>query len=148
MTKERLPTMVLRIITVLFILFGLLICVFVLPTLAEFLARLYPAYAFWQYPMLMGLYGAAACYFYAMFHVWFLLNAIEREGRLPVKNLRAIRRSAGVFSALYALFAMPVIFLAADLDDAPGLILFGAFLDTVPIGVAALAAVLEKHTVG
>jgi hypothetical protein len=33
---------------------------------------------------------------------------------------------------LYFLFAMPVIFLAAEADDAPGLILIGAFWDAFP----------------
>lgn len=94
--------------------------------------------------MLIGLYAAAGCLFLALFHFWLLLNDIDRNGVLPHKNLRAIRYCAIVFSVLYFLCAMPVIYLAADAEDAPGLILIGAFLDLFPIGVAAIMAVLER----
>ncbi len=145
--KAKLPTIILRIVALLFVLAGLVGCVFVLPNAGTFLVKFYPAQAFWRYPVLIGLYAAAACYFFALFHFWLLLNAIDRDGSLTVKSLRAIRRGAIVFCALYALFAMPMIYLLADLDDAPGMILMGAFLDAIPVGVAALTVVLERITV-
>ncbi len=143
--REKLPVIILRIVALLFTLACLLVCVFVLPACGTFLIKFYPAHAFWRYPMFIGLYAAAACCFFAMFHFWILLNSVDRDGTLAAKSLRAIRHSAIVFSALYALFAMPLIFLAADTDDAPGLILIGAFLDTIPVGIAAIAAILERH---
>ena len=119
-------------------------CVLALPPFGTAIAKNFPEYAFWQYPILVGLYSAAACFFFALFHFWVLLNSIDRNGTLAAKNLKAIRLSAILFSILYFIFAMPIIFLAAQADDAPGLILIGAFLGTLPIGVAAVAAILEK----
>ncbi len=145
--RAKLPTIILRIIALLFALAGLVVCVFALPSFSASLVKFYPAQSFWRYPVLAGLYAAAACYFFALSHFWLLLNGIDRDGTLPVKSLRAIRHSAIVFCVLYALFAMPTIYLLADLDDAPGLILMGAFLDAIPVGVAALTVVLERITV-
>jgi hypothetical protein len=75
---------------------------------------------------------------------WLLLNGIDKNGKFSLKNLKAIRISAIVFCMLYFLAAMPIVYLIADADDAPGLILIGAFLGTLPAGVAAFAAVLEQ----
>jgi membrane protein insertase Oxa1/YidC/SpoIIIJ len=119
-------------------------CVLVLPRFGTAIAKTFPEYAFWQYPILVGLYAAAACFFFAQFHFWLLLGGIDRNGVLAEKNLKMIRLCAVLFGILYFIFAMPVIFLAADAGDAPGAILFAAFLGTLPIGVAAVAAILEK----
>jgi hypothetical protein len=94
------------------------------------------------------LYTAAACFFFALFHFWLLLDNIDRSGILSAKNLKMIRLCAIMFSVLYFVFAMPIIFLAAEADDAPGAILIGAFLGTLPIGVAAVAAILERFASG
>lgn len=144
MMREKFSTIILRAIIILFAIAGVLICVFVLLTLGIAMAENFPEYAYYRYPILIGLYAAAVCFFFALFQFWLLLNGAHRDRTLSQKNLKAIRLSAMMFSVLYFLFAMPVIILAAEADDAPGLILIGAFLDTIPIGVAALAAVLER----
>jgi hypothetical protein len=143
MLIKKLPTIILRIIAVLSAIAGALMCVFALPPFGTAIAKHFPEYAFWQYPILAGLYSAAACFFFALFHFWLLLNSIDRNGTISTKNLKIIRFSAIIFSVLYFIFAMPIIFLAAD---APGLILIGAFLGSLPVGVAAFAAILERIT--
>lgn len=142
--RKKLPFVLLKTIAVLSAVAGLAVCVFALPSFGLILAEDYPAFAFWRYPVLAGLYAAAACFFFALVHFWLLLTGIARDGAFPKRHLKAIRCAAVVFAALYALFAMPVVYGAADADDAPGLILVGAFLDTIPIGIAAMAAILER----
>ena len=142
---NKIPSIILRIIIILSAGVGVVVSVFALPTFGTAIAKNFPEYSFLQYPIIIGLYAAAICFFYALFQFWFLLNGIDREGKLLAKRLKAIRISAIVFSVLYALFAMPIIFLAADADDAPGLILFGMYLDSFPIGAGAIAAILEKN---
>lgn len=142
--KDKFPILILRGITALSVVAGLLVCIFALPTFGTAVAKNFPDYAFWQYPMLAGLYAAALCFFFALVEFWSLLNGISKDNLLSIKKLKIIRLCAITFSVLYYLSAMPVIYLFAEADDAPGVILIGAFLGTFSIGVAAIAAVLER----
>ncbi len=141
---NRIPSIILRILIILSAGAGLVVSVFALPAFGTAIAKNFPDYSFLQYPIIMGLYAAALCFFYALLQFWLLLNGIDRDGQLLAKKLKAIRISAIVFSVLYALCAMPIIFLAADANDAPGLILLGMYLVSFPIGAGAIAAILEK----
>lgn len=143
---SKLPSIVLRLIIILSACAGGLMSVFALPTFGTAIAKNFPEYAFLQYPIIVGLYAAAACFYFALFQFWLLLNGVDRDGTISAKRLKAIRVSAIVFSVLYALCAMPIVFLAADADDAPGLILGGALLESFPIGIAAVAVILERMT--
>jgi hypothetical protein len=141
---SRIPTLVLRVIVAVFAAAGVLVCVFPIPTFALGFAKFFPQYTVWRFPILIGLYIAALCFYYALFQFWLLLGGIDRDGALLPQKLKKIRYSAAVFSVLYAVFAMPLFYFAAELEDAPGVILVGAILDAIPIGVAAFAAVLER----
>ena len=144
---QKLPTIILRTITLLSAIAAVLMCIFALPPFGTAIAKNFLEYAFWQYPILVGIYSAAACFFYALFHFWLLLNVIDKNGTLAAKNLKAIRLSSIIFGILYFVFAMPIIFLAAEADDAPGAILIGAFLGALPFGVAAVAAIFERMAI-
>lgn len=144
---EKFPSIVLRIIIILSAGIGVLVSIFALPACGAAIAENLPESAFWRYPILVGLYTAVVCFFFALFQFWLLLNGVDRNGTLSAKRLKAIKLSAIVFSVLYFICAMPIVILAAQYDDAPGLILIGAFLDSFPIGVASVAAILER-TIG
>jgi hypothetical protein len=141
---QKLPTLILRLLALLSAIAGILLCIFALPPFSTAIAKHFPEFAFLQYSILIGTYSAAACFFFALFHFWLVLDSIDRTGALPAKNLKMIRFSTIVFTILFFIFAMPVIFLAADADDAPGAILIGAFIGSLPLGVAAVAAILER----
>jgi hypothetical protein len=148
MMKDKLPTLVLRLIIFLCVAAGVLMCIFALPPFGTAVAKNFPDYAFWQYPILAGLYGMAVCFFFGLLQFWLLLNGIDKNKTLSVKNLKAIRLSAIVFSILYYLSVMPVVYLYADADDAPGLILIAAFWGTLPIGIAAFSVILKQISGG
>lgn len=141
---NKISSIILRIIIILSSIVGVIVSIFALPTFGTAIAKNFPEYAFLQYPIIFGLYLAAICFFFALFQFWLLLNGIDQGGILLAKRLKAIRFSAIMFSILYVFCAMPIIFLAADADDAPGLIFFGMYLDLFPIGIAAIADILEK----
>lgn len=143
---NKIPSIILRIIIIFSAVAGVLMSIFALPSFGTAIAKNLPEYAFSQYPLIVGLYAAAVCFFFALFQFWFLLNGVDRDNTLSAKRLKAIRISAIVFSVLYALCVMPIAFLAADADDAPGLILVAAFFDLIPIGIAAITAILERST--
>jgi hypothetical protein len=146
--KDRLPILILRGITALSVVAGILACIFALPPFGTAIAMNFPDYAFWQYPILVGLYAAALCFFLALVEFWSLLDGINKDNSLSAKKLKIIRLCSIAFSVLYYLSAMPVIYLFAEADDAPGAILIGAFVGLFPIGVAAFTAVLERVACG
>jgi len=123
---------------------GLLVCYFVVPELGAAIPKFHPDRSFWQYPVLVGLYLGAACFFYALVHFWLMLDSIDREELPSKKNMGAVRSSSVIFSVLYLVFPMPVAFVMAEADDAPGAMLIGAALVIIPLGAAAAMAILER----
>jgi hypothetical protein len=149
MLIEKLPTIILRITAILSAMAGVLACIFGLPSFGTEIAKTYPEYVFLQYPACIGLYLAAACFFFTLFHFWLLLNGIDRNGTLTAKNLKMIRFGAIMFGILYFTVAMPILFLAVATeteDSNPGVMLIAVFAGTFPIGVAAIASILERIT--
>ncbi|MEL7623827.1 MAG: DUF2975 domain-containing protein [Clostridiales bacterium] len=140
----KIPSIILRIIIVLSAGLSVLAGIFLLPKCGAAIAEALPQLAFWRYPIVAGLYGMVACFLFALLQFWLLLNGIGRNGTLEAKRLKAIKFSAVTFAILYFFCLMPIIVLAAEADDAPGLVLLGAFLNSFPIGVAAVAAILER----
>jgi hypothetical protein len=97
-------------------------------------------------PIMLGLPVTALPFFLALYQAWKLLSYIDRSeafSPLSITALRNIKLCAITISALYAIL-MPFIFLAAEMDDAPGVILIGMVLVCAPIVVAVFAAVLQK----
>ncbi len=141
---KKMPTLALRAIALGTAAMGAVLCIFAIPAFGSGLALFLPELSFLRYPLLAGLYAAAGCFYYSLFQFWRLLDAVEKTGEIPKKKLKAIRKAAVAFSILYFVFAMPVIFLAANADDAPGLVIIGAFMEVFPLGSAAVCAVLER----
>jgi hypothetical protein len=124
----------------------LALCIFGLPVIAREVAEFIPEYAYLKYPYLLDLYVTGALFFTALYQALKLLKYIDVNkafSELSVKALRIIKRCAIGMSALY-LAGMPVVFLVADKDDAPGLIVMGMAFSCAPIVVAVFAAVLQK----
>ena len=122
------------------------LCIFVLPEIAEFFAELNPKLDFLQYPFLIGLYITAIVFFVALYQTFKLLSYIDKNkafSELSVKALKTIKNCAITISALYVVF-MPLIYLMAELDDAPGIILIGTVIIFGCMVIAVFAAVLQK----
>lgn len=97
-------------------------------------------------PILLGMYIPAIPFFFALYQSFKLLNYIEENmafSELSVKALKYIKYCAGTISALYAA-GMPYIFVIAQLDDAPGVVLIALVIIFASFVIAVFAAVLEK----
>jgi succinate dehydrogenase hydrophobic anchor subunit len=140
----NISTLVLRAVALLFAAAGVLVCIFVLPELGAVIPVFHPKYAFWQYPVLVGLYAAAACFFYALIHFWLMLNSIDRDELPTQRSMKAIRVSSIIFTVLFFVAAMPAIYVLAEVNDAPGAILLGTALGVLPMAAAAIIAILER----
>ncbi|MBS4220473.1 DUF2975 domain-containing protein [Bacillus sp. FJAT-49711] len=124
----------------------LAMCIFVLPRIAKFFAELNPQLSYLQYPFLIGLYAAALVFFVALYQALRLLSYIDKNlafSELSVQALKNIKYCAIIISALFVLF-MPLIYLMAEVDDAPGIILIGMVIIFGSMVVAVFAAVLQK----
>lgn len=98
------------------------------------------------YPGLMAIFLTAVPFLFALFQAFRLLQYIDKNlafSQSSINALRNIKFAAVTMTVLYAA-AMPLMFLIAEVDDAPGLILiYGAFT-CAPLVVATFAAVLQK----
>ena len=98
-------------------------------------------YMFW------GLMYATTIPFYiALYQGWLLLSYIDKNIAFSPSSVAALNRikySAISMTVLY-LACLPFVFIAAELDDAPGLILIWTAFSGSPIVIAVFAAVLQK----
>ncbi|SIS55382.1 DUF2975 domain-containing protein [Salimicrobium flavidum] len=96
--------------------------------------------------ILIIMYAAAFPFYFALYQSFNLLLYIDRKqafSGLSVTALKKIKACAIIISGLYVL-ALPLIYIVAEWDDAPGLILVGMALIGAPLVVGVFAAVLQR----
>ncbi|MGE7916643.1 DUF2975 domain-containing protein [Lysinibacillus xylanilyticus] len=124
----------------------LALCIFWLPWFANKAAEHYPKLAYLQYPTLIGVYVTAIVFFVALYMALRLLSYIDKNeafSDLSVRALKNIKYCAIIISGMY-LLGMPLFYLMADLDDAPGIIVIGMVFIFASFVIAVFAAVLQK----
>lgn len=105
-----------------------------------------PDYAYILYPILIGLYVSVIPFFAALYQTFKLLSYIDKNqafSELSVKALKKIKFCALTISGLYVVI-LPFVFLVAELDDAPGLVIVGMVPVFASMVIAVFAAVLQK----
>ncbi|GEK60291.1 DUF2975 domain-containing protein [Marinococcus halophilus] len=124
----------------------LALCLFGLPVIAREAAGSETGFAYVMYGILAVMYAAAIPFFIALYQAFKLLNYIDNNkafSELALNALKMIKYCAVVISGLYVA-GMPLFYIFAELDDAPGVILIGAGFVFAPAVVAVFAAVLQK----
>ena len=139
MKKE---TVFLKVIIVLIGAFILGLCIFFLPRGVKI------AYgtdsALLSFILLM--YVTAIPFFIALYEALRILSYIENGtafSGISVKSLKNIKVCAVIISGLYIL-GMPILFIIADKDDAPGIILMGMVVVFASLVIAVFSAVLQN----
>lgn len=133
-------TLFLRGVIGLLALVVLAICVFILPV--GIATDNVGGYRY----ILIGLYVAAIPFFIALYQALRLLRYIDQDAAfsgLSVKALGNIKYCAISIAGLFAA-GMPYIYVVAERDDAPGVILIGLVITFASLVIATLAAVLQK----
>ncbi|WP_043930579.1 DUF2975 domain-containing protein [Bacillus sp. EB01] len=105
-----------------------------------------PEYAHILYPIVIGMYVSAIPFFTALYQAFKLLGFIDKNkafSDLSVHALRKIKISAMVFSGIYVVI-LPFVFMVAELDDAPGLVIVGMVPVFAGLVIAVFAAVLHR----
>ncbi|WP_059173982.1 DUF2975 domain-containing protein [Bacillus sp. FJAT-27445] len=105
-----------------------------------------PEYAHILYPIVVGMYVSAIPFFGALYQAFKLLGYIDRNqafSELSVKALKNIKFCAIAISGLYVI-VLPFVFMVAELDDAPGLVIVGMVPIFASLVIAVFAAVLQR----
>ncbi|GIO38945.1 membrane protein [Paenibacillus antibioticophila] len=137
-------TLFLKAVIILIALPVLALCVWGLPSIIKEATDTYPAA--WVFPILVIMYLSAIPYFWALVQAYRLLSYIDKNeafSELSVQALRWIKYCGAAISILYAA-SEPFLYLIAERDDAPGLILMGMIIIFASFVIAVFAAVLQK----
>lgn len=115
------------------------ICVYTLPATLDGITDGYS-------PILLGMYVTLIPFYFALYQTWKLLGYIDTNkpfSMLSVAVLKKVKYCALIISGMYTL-GMPYIFVVADKDDAPGVILIGLVFIGTSFVIATSAGVLQK----
>ncbi|UWG96414.1 DUF2975 domain-containing protein [Dehalobacter sp. DCM] len=137
-------TLFLKIAVILIGMPVLALCVLGLPMVVRGNEGYFPTY--WLYPVIIGMYLSAIPFYFALYRAFKLLCDIDMNkafSESSVKSLKYIKYCASMIGILYAAIT-PFMYLMAELDDAPGLILIGLVITFGSVVVAVFAAVLQK----
>lgn len=124
----------------------LALCIFLVPEVGSYAAELYPDMAYIKYLIFIDLYAAAIPFYIALYQAFKLLSYIDKNkafSTISVKALKNIKYCAITISILYVV-GMPLLYLIAEKDDAPGIILIGLVIIFASMVIAVFAAVLQK----
>jgi hypothetical protein len=105
-----------------------------------------PKYAYVLYPIVFGIYSSTIPFYVALFNAFKLLNYIDQGiafSEQSEKALKHIKYCASVFCGIYVAL-LPILFLLAEKDDAPGLILMGMVPIFASFILAVFAAVQQR----
>jgi len=143
---KRGTTLFLKIAVILIGIPVLALCIFVVPEIANYAAELYPDIAYIKYLFLIDLYATVIPFYFALYQAIKLLSYIDKNkafSDLSVKALKTIKYCAITISILYVV-GMPLFYLMAEIDDAPGMIVIGLVVIFASMVIAVFAAVLQK----
>jgi hypothetical protein len=144
---------ILREVTTLFLkiavfIIGLLVlalCIFLVPPMANFAAKLYPNVAPMKYLVFIVMYGAAVPFYFALYQAFNLLRFIDENtafSELSVKALKNIKFCPITISGLYVLGLPLFRFIAKKVDPPIGFM--GLIIIFASLVIAVFAAILQR----
>ncbi|WP_145325181.1 DUF2975 domain-containing protein [Paenibacillus xylanexedens] len=122
----------------------LALCIFGIPWLAN--NPVNPNYAGALYPIVIMMYVSVIPFIVALYQAFRLLSYIDKNeafSLMSVKSLKTIKYCAIVISSLYFVM-LPFVYVVAEKDDAPGLILMGMVPIFASLVIAVFSAVLQR----
>ncbi|MEK4664540.1 MULTISPECIES: DUF2975 domain-containing protein [Paenibacillus] len=122
----------------------LALCIFGIPWLAN--NPVNPNYAGALYPIVIMMYVSVIPFIVALYQAFRLLSYIDKNeafSLISVRSLKTIKYCAIVISSLYFVM-LPFVYVVAEKDDAPGLILMGMVPIFASLVIAVFSAVLQR----
>ncbi|MDU0201145.1 MULTISPECIES: DUF2975 domain-containing protein [Paenibacillus] len=143
---KRGSTLFLKVVLILIGIPVLALCIYLVPKIANYAVELYPDHGYLDALVMMDLYATAIPFYLALYQAFKLLGYIDKGtafSELSVRALKIIKYCAMTFSGLYVI-GLPIFYLIAEKDDAPGIIVIGLVLIGASFVIAVFAAVLQK----
>lgn len=100
-----------------------------------------------SYVLLIGTCSAAAPFFIALYQSFKLLRLIDTHRaftELSAKALKVITRTAFIEFLMCTIVGLPFLYIVAEKDDAPGLIILGMVISGAAFTLYMLASVLHR----
>ncbi|WP_144501266.1 DUF2975 domain-containing protein [Bacillus nitratireducens] len=142
---ERVSTLFLKITVFIIGLPVFALCIFLVPHMANFAAKLYPNIAPMKYLVFIVIYGAAIPFYCALCQAFNLLRYIDENkafSELSVKVLKNIKCCAITISGLYVLGLPLFHFIAKKVEPPIGLM--GIIIIFASLVIAVFAAILQR----
>jgi len=139
-------TLFLKITVILMGVPVLALCIFLVPMLGNIAAKLLPDFVYIKHLVSTIFYASAIPFYFALYQAFKLLLYIDQNkafSELSVKSLRKIKYCAITISSLHVL-VLPLFYLFAEVDDAPGVIFIGMVVPFASMVIAVFAAVLQR----
>lgn len=139
-------TLFLRLVIIIISIPVLALCIFIFPGFLQFAFEILPKLSYLMIPVGILLYSAAILYFYALTQGMNLLNLIDQNRAFSldsVKALKHIQYCALIISVNFSVIT-PLVYVVADVDDAPGLLLFTLIIIFITWIIATFAAILHR----
>jgi hypothetical protein len=136
---KRGSTLFLKTVVVLFGLAVFALCIFLI---SELITEDLGGYR----PIIIGMLIAAVPFFIGVYQTLKLLGSIDKNkafSKTSTNALNKIKYCAIMISVLYGV-GMPYIFIVAERDDAPGVVLLGLIFTFAPMAVAVFSAILQQ----
>ena len=99
------------------------------------------------YFVFAGFYVSIVAYAHALYHAFRLVNVIQERGLFSFEStpfLKALIKDALIIAGIFLLLAVP-LYIIAELDDAPGVLLLGMIVGYGSLTVAAFAHMLKRQ---
>jgi Protein of unknown function (DUF2975) len=142
---KQVTTLFLKLAVIFIGITVLALCIFLVPHMANFAAKLYPNIAPMKYLVFIVMYGAAVPFYFAIYQAFNLLRYIDENtafSELSVKALKNIKCCAITISGLYVLGLPLFHFIAKKVDPPIGLM--GLIIIFASLVIAAFAAILQR----
>lgn len=143
---KRGATLILKVTLFVMGIVALILSIFAFPHIPSGNSTAFPQVAFAELFIMIGLYATTVPFFIGLWQAFKLLKYIDHNQTFSNASMRALKKikyCAIVIGILY-MGGLPLLYPIAEVEDAPGLLVFGFLFACVPIVVAVCAEVQER----
>ncbi|HPJ00388.1 MAG TPA: DUF2975 domain-containing protein [Enterococcus sp.] len=94
----------------------------------------------------ISLYGTAISSLSIIFFVYRMLRLVDQSNPFSTQTLQLVRKIKQATLVIFVLFLglLPMVYRIADVEDAPGVVIIGLGIVTVPLALSVFVATIEK----
>ncbi len=139
-------TIILRAAVACMSLAVLAFCLLAIPAMWAAVSDEYPSIVVAIRSLLIVMLLASVPFFIAVKQAFNLLSYIDANTAFSLRSVLALKRIAlsGIAISTLYIAALPLFYIWADQDDAPGLVVIGMVMVAAPLVVSVFAAVLQR----